>query len=418
MMTYLIKSTVCLLVLYGFFHFFLRHHKILIFNRFYLIFSLVFSIIVPFIVIPVNSNFTLTNSIDKLTLATGHAIQGEKIIVNITSPQVSLNILIVLFSIVSSVLLLRFAINIFRIIRKIIKYKKVENISTTLILVKEKTLPYSFFRYIFVNQSDFKNSKIETELLMHEEAHCLQYHSIDIILIELLCVFFWFNPAIWLFRKSIQLNHEYFADNKVLTDKDPVDYQQLLLNMLLRDNSNYLVSNFKHSFIKSRLNMMTKSEPLHNAIVRKFSAITLFLIMVITLTFCQKIKTTDTGMNFDNEWWSPILKMHNITPGGFNNFEKVFEMGTKNSINNRVVILENALFIIKTDGNGYTILKSPLAYHDLNRNTISAEEGTYKSYNYTSKKPVTSGILRNFRYILRDDGTTSLEAEDWISKNK
>src|SRR4030043_1275632 len=109
MMTYLIKSTVCLLVLYGFFHFFLRQHKILLFNRFYLIFSLVFSIIVPFIVIPVNSNFTLTNSLNKLTFTTGHAIQGQEIIANVTSPQVSQNILIVLFIIVSSVLLLRFA---------------------------------------------------------------------------------------------------------------------------------------------------------------------------------------------------------------------------------------------------------------------------------------------------------------------
>ncbi len=80
MMTYLIKSTVCLLVLYGFFHFFLSHHKILLFNRYYLIFSLVFSIIVPFIVIPVNSNFTLTNSLDKLTFASGHVFQGREII--------------------------------------------------------------------------------------------------------------------------------------------------------------------------------------------------------------------------------------------------------------------------------------------------------------------------------------------------
>ena len=150
-------------------------------------------------------------------------------------------------------------------------------------------MPYSFFRFIFVNQSDFENGKIEKELLMHEEAHCLQYHSVDIIIIELLNVFLWFNPVIWLFRKSILLNHEYYADNKVLTYKDPIDYQQLLLNILLRNNSNYLVSNFKYSLIKSRINMMTKSNPLHNSILRKFSAISLFLIMAITLTFSQEI---------------------------------------------------------------------------------------------------------------------------------
>ena len=235
--------------------------------------------------------------------------------------------------------------------------------------VEERILPYSFFRYIFVNQADYENGKIEKELLMHEEAHCLQYHSIDIIIIELLNIFFWFNPAIWLFRKSILLNHEYYADNKVLTYRDPIDYQQLLLNILLRNNSNYLVSNFKYSFIKSRINMMTKSNPLHKSILRKFSAISLFLVMAITLTFSQEIKKIDPTMNLENEWWTPILKEHNIVPGSFNNFEKVFEMGSKNSISNRIVTLENAFVLIKLD-KGYAFLESPLLYHDLNKNEI------------------------------------------------
>ena len=47
MITFLVKSTVCMILLYGFYHFFLRHHKILIFNRFYLVSSLVFSMIIP-----------------------------------------------------------------------------------------------------------------------------------------------------------------------------------------------------------------------------------------------------------------------------------------------------------------------------------------------------------------------------------
>ena len=414
MITFLVKSTVCLLVLYGFFHFFLRQHKILLFNRFYLIFSLVFSIIVPFIVIPVNSNFTLTNSLNKLTFATGHAIQSEEIIANVPSPQLSLNILIVLFIVVSSVLLLRFAINIFRIIRKIIKCKKIENVSTTIILVKEKTLPYSFFRYIFVNKSDFENGKIEKELLMHEEAHCLQYHSVDIVLLELINVFFWFNPAFWLFRKAILLNHEYYADNKVLACNESFDYHKLLVNLVIQNNTNYLVSNFKYSLIKNRLIMMTKSRPSHNAFLRKIAAVPLFLILAIILTFCQKIEQQkDNVFNYQDEWWYPILKKHDVVPSGFNNFERIFEMGTKNMINDRVVTLENAFILSRPDSVGYFIIKSPLAYHDLDKNTIKGDDGIIEMYNLKSKdiKPTQTLHFKNF--IFQFGGTKLIfEAEE------
>jgi hypothetical protein len=46
-------------------------------------------------------------------------------------------------------------------------------------------------------------------------------------------------------------------------------------------------------------------------------------------------------------WWQPILEAHNIKPTAYNNFTNVFEMGTKNTINGRVVNLENALFLFR-----------------------------------------------------------------------
>ena len=344
----------------------------------------------------------------------------RQIIANITSPQVSPNILIILFIIVSSVLLIRFAFNIFRIIRKTIKCKKIENVNTTLILVKEKTLPYSFFRYIFVNKSDFENGKIEKELLMHEEAHCLQYHSVDIVLLELINLFFWFNPAIWLFRKAILLNHEYYADNKVLACNESFDYHKLLVNLVIQNNTNYLVSNFKYSLIKNRLIMMTKSRPSHNAILRKIAAVPLFLILAIILTFCQKIdQQKDNAFNYQYEWWYPILKKHNVVPSGFNNFEKIFEMGTKNMINDRVVTLENAFILSRPDSVGYFIIKSPLAYHDLDKNIIKGDDGIIEMYNINSEhiKPTQTLHFKNF--IIQFGGTKlNIEAEEMVTYPK
>jgi beta-lactamase regulating signal transducer with metallopeptidase domain len=394
MMTFIIKSTVCLLVLYGFYLIFLSHQKILLFNRFYLIFSLVVSLVGPQITIPVKGNFPLNSNFEKLSITTSSFIQGEAIVNNSASLFRLQNILIAIFILVSSIQLTRFLINILRIAIKISKNQKVLNESTTYVLVEEETLPYSFFRYIFINKSDFQNGKIERELLLHEEAHCLHYHSVDIIIIELLNVFLWFNPLIWFIKKSILLNHEFYADNSVIKDTDPISYQKLLVNIIIRNNSNLLVSNFKYSFIKSRLKMMANSNPLHNIILRKISAISLILILTITVTCRQETIKTDYDMDYEDAWWYPILKTENISPHAFNTFDPVFEMGTTNSIDGRIVTLENAFFLIKKDSINYTIIRTSLGYHDLDKNIIYGDKRVIiEDYKWDSEAKKPSKIL-------------------------
>jgi murein DD-endopeptidase MepM/ murein hydrolase activator NlpD len=301
MMPLLIKSTVCLVVFYSFYHFFLRNHKILIFNRFYLNISLVLALLIPLIVIPVRSDFTLNNPIERLSSSIGQAASVESAI-QISYPQSNLqNFIFIFFILISCILAVRFVLNISGILGKILQSRKVQFHKTTIVLIKERTLPYSFFKYIFVNREDFENGKIEQELLLHEEAHCEQYHSIDILLIELINIFLWFNPAIWLFRRELLLNHEYSADNKVLIFNDSIDYQRLILNVLLRNNSNYLVSNFKFSLIKNRIIMMTKEKPSDNAIFRKVTGIAVFLLLGITLTLSKENVRASNNSSPSNE---------------------------------------------------------------------------------------------------------------------
>ena len=403
MIIFLIKSTVCLIALYGFYHISLQNQKMLLFNRYYLIFSLVFSNLIPLIAIPVKNNLLFRPDFDILSISTGHFLPNKAMTQNPSALFNFQNILTIIYITVSILMFIRFVLNILKIVRKIHKSKKVVNLKTSLVLVEEKILPYSFFKYIFVNQSDYENDKIEMELLIHEEAHCSQYHSIDIILIELLNVILWFNPAIWLFRNAILLNHEYYADHHVLKSKDLLDYQELLLNILLRNNSNYLVSNFKYSLIKNRLIMMSKSSSRQDATPRKIWAIFLFLILAATLTFCKKDNKPDNEISFEKAWWFPILKRHNIEPKAFNTFETVFEMGTTNSINNRIVTLENAFFLIRSDSDRYVIIKSTLAYHDLDKNVIEGENVTMDEYrfNSTDHNPFLTTSAKNATIHLR-----------------
>ena len=291
MIAFLIKSTLCLIVFYIFYHFFLKDQKILLFNRFYLNISLILSVSIPLINIPVKSSFNINDSIEKFNFQ----IENESAISlpsQVSSGQIPfLKILVVFFIVISLILLIRFILNITRIYLKIYNSKKVQYNKTTVVLINERILPYSFFKYIFVYRTDFEKDNIEQELLLHEEAHCEQFHSIDIIVVELLNIILWFNPAIWMIRKEILLNHEYLADSMVLTTKDSNDYQRLLINVLLQNNANYLVNNFEYSSIKNRMIMITKSNPSNNAIFRKATGIIVFLLIGIISCTTTKVMT-------------------------------------------------------------------------------------------------------------------------------
>ncbi len=139
----------------------------------------------------------------------------------------------------------------------------------------------------------------------------------------------------------------------------------------------------------------------------------------ITLAFGQENKPKGSVMNFENEWWYSILKKHKIEPSGFNNFEKVFEMGTKNTINNRVVTLENAFFLIKSNSDEYYILKSPLAYHDLDKNIITCDKGTMETYKLKSEdtEPFEKQSFEKVTLKITD-GNPSYEAENVTGRTK
>jgi hypothetical protein len=351
--------------------------------------------LIPLIVIPVKSNFPINNNIGRFALTTGQLIHREVIIESSSQLFTYQSILTVLFILISSILLIRFALNIFRISRKILKNNNTYYHKTTLVFIEEKTLPYSFFRYIFVNQSDFENGKIDIELLEHEEAHCHQYHSLDIIIIELLNVFLWFNPLIWLFKKAILLNHEYYADSKVLTNRDLIDYQQLLINLLVQNNANYLVSNFKYSLIKNRIIMMTQRRPSNNAVLRKIAAISLFLLLGITFTFSQENELNGNTSAIENGWWKPIFKKHNIDLKKFN-YKSIInmgmkdttentlslEMGNSDSLNNRKIPYKDAILISRGAGQTYWIITSEYARHDLDNNKLILKNGEMACYDF------------------------------------
>jgi hypothetical protein len=287
MIEFVIKSAICLTIFYGFYHLFLRGIKAFHFNRYYLLFSALFAITIPWITIRVSLNLPVPSNIHEFSNITSNLIKGEEITVVPIRRVIVQDVLTFIYLMVSTILLLRFTLNIYKIIGQIRTSSKVKSPENQIVLIEKETLPYSFFKYIFVNRSDYENGKIEKGLIIHEQVHCSQYHSVDILVIEMVKIILWFNPLIWLYRKAIQLNHEFIADHKVLSTTNLSDYENALLNLVFRNNSTYLASDFNYSLTKKRLIMMNKKTIKDWIVLRKIAIVPLFLILLFTLAFTQ-----------------------------------------------------------------------------------------------------------------------------------
>ena len=112
--------------------------------------------------------------------------------------------------------------------------------------------------YVFINKA-LKPEEAE-EIIRHEQNHLKRNHFIDIIFIGIIKAFQWFNPAIYLFNRSLRAIHEFQADQECLSSGIPVvNYQSLLLNQVFRTNTFTLTNSFSNpSLIKKRMIMMTK----------------------------------------------------------------------------------------------------------------------------------------------------------------
>ena len=280
MTDFLIKSTVPLLVLLALYHLLLEKEKMHQFNRFYLLFGLVFSLVVPFITIEIIEEITrpiIQNSPIQIN-------QGSIVLVEETN-----YLPIILWSIyglITTLFIIRFLSNLLKIISKINSNKSVDYKNAKLILLEEKVLPHTFLNFIFINETDYNNRKIETELFSHELTHVVQKHTFDVLFIELLKTIFWFNPIFIFYKKAIQLNHEFLADEKVITTYNNVSfYQNLLLSKANSIPTYYLTSNLNYSLTKKRLIMMTKTTSQSKAILKKIAVIPFIFGLIYFLCF-------------------------------------------------------------------------------------------------------------------------------------
>jgi TonB family protein len=118
--------------------------------------------------------------------------------------------------------------------------------------------PASFFGYIMLPRFDPSDADHQL-ILLHESVHCSQKHTWDLVLVQLLKVFFWFNPFIFMYERLIREVHEFQADHFVTRFHSELAYSRLLLRLVTKTNTNQLVHSFNQFQTKKRIIMMTQT---------------------------------------------------------------------------------------------------------------------------------------------------------------
>jgi beta-lactamase regulating signal transducer with metallopeptidase domain len=321
MTLYLLKASLCSALLLTLYELILAKEKTYRFNRFYLLFSLIFSAAVPLIDIELTATQlpqTIQENIyhspensDTMTLRPDGQYDG------VAQNLINNNWLFVIWGFylsISTLLFIRFVRNSYTLLYRYKKTQSTDYQNVKIALNNETITPYSFWNTIFLNKSDYENGKIKKEILWHELTHIKQRHSLDVIFVELLTVAAWVNPALYFYRKAIVLNHEFLADEAVVQTYQNIPvYQYLLLNTI-QSNSLPFTSPFNYLITKKRFVMMNKSTNSARALFAQLSVLPLLAAATFTfssISVAQKTTETKASLHTQEGVSAAMLKEYN-----------------------------------------------------------------------------------------------------------
>ncbi|MCY1634039.1 M56 family metallopeptidase [Marinifilum sp. D737] len=284
---YLMQSSGILAAFYVLYFLFLRNERFFIEIRWFLMMSIVLAVFLPLVKIPYTVLVETSQANVSTDLSVGEWIAGT--LPDAISEKRSLfsipQFLLGIYLSVSLVLLIRSGIKVWQIWSMIVGKEFVEKDKCKVILLDEKIPAFSFFGYVVINRGEFENEALRN-IFIHEKVHALQKHWIDLLLVEILSIVFWFNPFVWLFQIAIKQTHELLADDGVIARGFGIgQYQAILINQLMGAEVVGLANNFNHSINKKRMIMMSKEK---GPKIRRYKLLFMIPVVAAVLVFNMK----------------------------------------------------------------------------------------------------------------------------------
>lgn len=293
---YLLLVNIYLLLFYGFYVLLLRKETFFQLNRLYLVSAALLSFMIPIIQANWVQNLFITQQVK-------YTLYSSPVLVYHFKPieESPISIGEVLFIIYAAGILFLSA----RLVWQLFKLKKV-------ISQPESAVSYSFFKTVKLNADGEANEAIAT----HEDVHVKQWHSADVLLVELVMIINWFNPIVYFYRRAIKHIHEFIADrHAVEAGTDKADYAMLLLSQTFHTPSHNLVNSFfNKSLLKERIIMLQKNKSHRTALIKYGLSAPLFILMMILSSATINNSDTITVINTkaDKVFSTPASKVTEI----------------------------------------------------------------------------------------------------------
>lgn len=284
LLLYLIKVTACSGLLMAYYWFALRDKQFHQYNRFYLLFALAGSVVLPLIQMEwfvQSRNETAVKLMQVIYTYKAH-----------TPSPVTINwwhILTIAIATISTLMLLLQVTSIIKLRR--LKQRYPNNQYSQEFLFIETDLPqapFTFFNWLFWRNDLDAGTETGQQILMHELTHIQQKHTWDKLLLRIVLCFYWMNPFFWLLQRELYMVHEFIADNKAIANKDASAFAAMLLNSRLGKFPYTIAHPFFYSPIKRRLTMFTTSKLPRYSYARRLMVLP--VTGVIVLLFAFRIK--------------------------------------------------------------------------------------------------------------------------------
>ncbi len=286
---YLIKVSFCLAIFYSIYHLIFRRNLHFLANRFYLLYTSLVSFFIPVFHFPMKRTQVAASQFvqDVIVPINSGAHEFQVMLaapLERQAPVWQVNLAQIIFGIyllVVAIMLARFLVKLWQLYMQIKASGRMQRDGRS-VLVHPEIPNASFFSFIFLNK--YHPPRGKSLILQHELVHARQWHSLDIIIIELLQVVLWFNPLAGIIKRELHLLHEYIAD-AVVADHHTTrkDYITLLLASTEVRKATFCINHF-NSFVKDRITMLYRNRHQKSSYLPYLLIVPAMLGMVVLLS--------------------------------------------------------------------------------------------------------------------------------------
>ncbi|MBX2966406.1 MAG: TonB family protein [Cyclobacteriaceae bacterium] len=318
-LNYIVEANIGLLL-------FLLLYKILLsketqfsYRRFYLLGGVILSLVFPWLTVssPVEVIPTLSETLPAYWLPqSAEQVQQYSSVPTLTFWE----IVVRLYIFVVTLLLIRFAYYVVSLVREA---RKSRNNNRVIEVEQPSFVAFSFFNLIFISKAFTLNESDKQRILQHERVHINNWHSLDIVLIELVRILFWFNPLLRYYKKEMSMVHEFEADEVASSGSEQQEqYCNLLARSALESSSYALANHFNNSLTLKRITMIRTLKRK----VKQWKTLIVFLFVSVVFLgiACQDqiveqmeelSQTTTIAGDFPDHLLPVVEKIRNENPG-------------------------------------------------------------------------------------------------------